>query len=257
MDRTALLLTRLDEIGSALERSGHGVALLALGSVGLELDRLDEYSDLDFFAVVEPGTKQRYLDDLDWLTAIGPVAYSFQNTPDGHKLLFADGVFCEFAVFEPAELETIAFAPGRVVWARADVDPTFLQPTATRQPPALDVRWQLGEALTNLYIGLGRFRRGEKLSAARFVQGLAVDRVLELAATIEHEVPAHRDPFMSDRRVEQRLPGLAAHLPTFVQGYERTPESAEAILVFLDAHFDVEPRMRAAILELCEPVPGR
>ena len=39
------LLKRLDEIGQSLERSGHALALLGLGSVGLELDRLDSYSD--------------------------------------------------------------------------------------------------------------------------------------------------------------------------------------------------------------------
>ncbi len=52
---TQSLLKRLDEIGLSLERSGHGLALLGLGSVGLELDRIDAYSDLDFFAIVEAG----------------------------------------------------------------------------------------------------------------------------------------------------------------------------------------------------------
>jgi lincosamide nucleotidyltransferase B/F len=41
------LLQRLDEIGSSLERSKHALALIGLGSVGLECDRLDSYSDLD------------------------------------------------------------------------------------------------------------------------------------------------------------------------------------------------------------------
>ena len=39
----------------------------------------------------------------------------------------------------------------------------------------------LGEALTNLYVGMAREKRGEKLSAMRFIQGYAVDRLLELA----------------------------------------------------------------------------
>lgn len=257
MDRTSLLLARLDEIATALACSGHGVALLALGSVGLELDRLDQYSDLDFFAVVEPGSKQHFLDDLGWLTSLGPVAYSFRNTKDGHKLLFDDGVFCEFAVFEPDELTAVAFTPGRVVWARSGVDPAFLRPRTAPPPTVPDVDWQLGEALTNLYVGLGRFWRGEKLSAARIVQGFAVDRVLDLAAGLEPAAPGHRDPFASDRRVEQRLPALAEHLAQFVQGYDRTPESARAIVAFLDAHFAVDPTMKTVILELCEPATGR
>jgi lincosamide nucleotidyltransferase B/F len=59
-----LLLKRLDEIGRSLEQSGHALALIGLGSVGLEQHRLDVYSDLDFFAIVEPGYKGHYLDNL-------------------------------------------------------------------------------------------------------------------------------------------------------------------------------------------------
>lgn len=252
MNHTTLLLQRLDEIGTSLAGTGRGLALLALGSVGRELDRLDEYSDLDFFAVVEPGRKQAFLDDLTWLTSIAPVAYAFRNTVDGYKLLYADGVFCEFAVFEPEELAGIPFAPGRVVWQAPGFDGAVLEAPAAPTASALDVEFQLGEALTNLYVGLGRFRRGERLSAARFVQQYAVDRVLDLATLVEPEVAAHRDQYMNERRIEQRFPRLAAHMSAFVQGYDRTPESARAILAFLDEHFDVSPAIRTAILALCD-----
>jgi hypothetical protein len=98
--RPHLLLSRLDEIGAALARSNKALALIGLGSAGLETDRLDRYSDLDFFAIVENGRKRDFLDGLSWLGDIRPIAYSFRNTPDGHKVLFEDGVFCEFAVFD-------------------------------------------------------------------------------------------------------------------------------------------------------------
>jgi hypothetical protein len=62
--------------------------LLALGSAGLERQRLDRYSDLDFFVIVAQGYKVHYIESLDWLA-------------DGHKALMTDGIFCEFAVFEP------------------------------------------------------------------------------------------------------------------------------------------------------------
>ena len=91
-------------------------SLIGLGSVGIELHRLDQYSDLDFFVIVRAGSKSRYLNDLGWLTEIAPVAYSFANTADGYKLLYQDGVFCEFAVFEEDELKEAVFSPGRVVW---------------------------------------------------------------------------------------------------------------------------------------------
>lgn len=253
MEHRERLLARLDAIGLALEATGRGLALIGLGSVGQELGRLDAYSDLDFFAVVEDGAKAALLADIGWLTAVAPVDYAFRNTPDGYKLLYADGIFCEFAVFTMGELAGAAYAPGRIVWRRPDVDPAIAAPvTPPASPAAADPAWQLGEALTNLYVGLGRMRRGELLTAQRFVQHYAVDRVVQLAAGLEAPRDAYPDPFGPERRVEARLPGLAAHLPAFVQGYGRSAESALAILAYLERHFAVSPAMARAIRQLAE-----
>ena len=43
--KTAALLTRLHEIGQSVAAAEGGLALLGLGSVGVERDRLDDYSD--------------------------------------------------------------------------------------------------------------------------------------------------------------------------------------------------------------------
>jgi hypothetical protein len=226
------LLERLDAIGRALRDSGHALALIGLGSVGAETQRLDAWSDLDFFAIVEPGHKARYLDRLDWLAAAHPLAWHFRNTADGHKALMADGVFCEFAVFEPQELDVIPFSPGRVVWRRDDVGDHIATP---RRPlPAVtlpDETWIVGEALSCLFVGLQRWHRGERLSAARFVQGHALDRLIELDA-LRH-APPPGDPFNRERRLEARQPALAAELPALVPGYTQTPAAAVTMLAAL------------------------
>jgi len=246
------LLKRLDEIGQSLDQSGHALALLGLGSVGEELHRLDEYSDLDFFAIVETVYKRRYIENLDWLSGLCPIAYHFLNTEDGYKLLFTDGIFCEFAVFEPQELKGIPFAPGRIVWKRADVPETINRPAQDPVHTAQrDKEFLIGEASTNLYVGLGRDKRGEKLSAMRFIQGYAVDRLLELAEYIEPEQNATRDIFANERRFEGRHPSVAREMSAWLQGYERNRESALAILSFLEAHFEVNKSMAHAIRELC------
>ena len=253
MDRARRLLARLDEIGYALEQAGGALALIGLGSSGVELERLDEYSDLDFFVVVAPGHKRRFVEDLGWLAAAGPIAYAFRNTADGYKLLFADGIFCELAIFEPDELRAVPFSRGRLVWRPPEVDEAIATPAASEPPRAAPAaEWLLGEALTNLYVGLGRCHRGEMLSAQRFIQHYAVDRIVDLAALVEAERPAPRDQFAGERRFERRFPGVAASLPLFVQGYARSRESAAAILGFLEAHFEVSPAMARAIRELCE-----
>jgi hypothetical protein len=249
MNHQQRLFDRLDTIAAALRESGAALALLALGSVGLETERIDAYSDLDFFAIVQQGSKPRFMADLGWLAA--PIAYAFQNTADGYKVLYEDGIFAEFAIFEPQELAPIEFAPGRLVWQAPNFDAALVAPHV-RSAPKYALDFLLGEALTNLYIGVGRFRRGEKLGAMRFVQVYAVDQVLRLAAYIEPDQPHLRDSFAIERRVEQRFPGIAASLPTFTQGYERTPESAKAILAFLESHFEVNAAIKDRILALCE-----
>lgn len=240
------LLQRLDDIGRSLAGRPSALALIGLGSVGLELDRLDDYSDLDFFVIVESGHKPDYLDDLSWLGAAHPLAYSFHNSADGHKFLFADGIYGEMAVFSPEQLAKAAYAPGRFVWRREGVPESWAAPAVwpPRREPA-DGAWLLGEALTNLYVGLGRYRRGEKLSAFRFIQQYAVDRVLDLVAAEEEN--GSEDAFDRPRRFERRHPLVAPHLPALMQGYDRSPESAAAILAWLAASYPVDPAMKRAI----------
>ena len=249
MDHKAQILARLDAIGAALDSTGEALALLALGSVGVETDRIDAYSDLDFFAIVKPNRKPLFMANLDWMAA--PIAYSFQNTDDGHKVLYEDGIFAEFAIFEPRELSAIPFAPGRLVWQADEFDAALVTPSV-RTPYKYALDWVLGEALTNLYVGMGRHRRGETLAALRLIQHHAVNQVMRLAMYIEPDHPDRRDPFADERRFEQRFPGIADQLPGMMQGYNGNTASARAILAFLDAHFEINPAIKARILELCE-----
>ena len=251
--RRRTLLDRLDAIGSALERTGQALALIGLGSVGVETERADTWSDLDFFAIVAPGSKSRYLDTLDWLEAASPLAFRYRNTRDGYKAMFEDGIVCEFAVFEPHELGSIPFSPGRIVWKRAGVDDAIRIPADPHvRAGSPDREWLLGEALTNLHAGMCRLARGERLAAMRLIQGHAVDRVVELAALVENEGPAPRDPYDPARRFERRFPVTAASLPDFLRGYEGSAVSAGAILDFLERHFAVNAALAREIRKLID-----
>lgn len=245
------LLRRLDAIGESLSKMSGARALIGLGSVGLELERLDAWSDLDFFVIVENGMKSLFLENLDWLECICPVGYAFQNTPDGYKLLFADGIFCEFAIFEPREIHAIPYSPGRVIWKKTPGDIAFATPALkNRVAEPSSPQWLLGEALTNLLVGLMRLQRGEKLSAARFIQQYAVDRVVDLACHLEQAQPIAQDSFSPERRIEMRYPVLAQQFSFFIQGYEHSRQSALAILAFLQAHFEVNAVVAARIEQL-------
>jgi len=254
MQKKQKLLERLDAIGAVLKDSGTALALLGLGSVGLETERLDDSSDLDFFVIARPGWKVRYIAHLDWLSTLCPLAYVFRNTVDGYKVLFEDGIFCEFAVFEAHELAHIPFARRRLIWQDDSFDEKLCTPPPKQQRIHLiegTNEWHLGEALTNLYIGLGRVQRGEKLTGTRFIQSYAVDHVLTLAKVLETAQGYAEDPFNQERRYEVRYPQTAKSLPAFLQGYEQNVASALALLTFLEQHFEVSPAMSAAIQELC------
>lgn len=254
MNSPQALENRLQAVGRVLASDPDGLALLGLGSVGLELSRLDAWSDLDFFAIVRPGSKSRFLQDLGWLHRVHPVVYQFQNTPDGFKLLFEDGIFAEMAVFEPQELEHIPFAPGRVIWHHADCTPESLQPRngQGRNAAPASSAYAAGELLTCLYVGMCRYHRGERLSAWRFIQSHCVDRYLELVELSETPQPGLSDAYSPDRRFELRYPKAAARLSQFITGYDSIAASALAMLAFLDEHTEVNPAMKRQIEALCQ-----
>jgi lincosamide nucleotidyltransferase B/F len=250
MHKPQQLRQRLDDIGASLAATDKALALIGLGSAGVELDRLDGYSDLDFFVVAKDGRKAEFLANLAWLSHVRSLSFAFKNTPDGYKVLFDDDIYAEFAVFELRELESAVYTAGRIVWQDDAFDEQWRipgKPPTAWKPESRE--WLIGEIVTCLYVGLCRLRRGEQLSAWRFVQGHAFNLLLEL---IEFEQcdPA-LDVFSKERRFEQRHPDWPSHLSRFLQGYDRVAESAHEMLVYLDQHYAVDPSIRRVILNLC------
>jgi RimJ/RimL family protein N-acetyltransferase len=259
----ARLHGRLAALADSLMQEPDALALLGLGSVGRQHERLDAWSDLDFFVLVRSAeAKARFVESLAWLERAHPLAWSLRNTVDGHKALMRDGVLCEFAVFTPEELPHIPYAPGRWVWRRAEVPAVWAEPTRHPAPPT-STEWRVGEALSNLLVGLLRHHRGEHLAALRMVQVHALDRVLELID--ERTAPAAptplRDPFAVERRVEQRLavqaPELLAELAVWSGGVAGTPAAALSLLSWLERHHPVAPAMAARIRALASERPQR
>lgn len=242
MTKRDVLLDRMERIGRSVAEKDGTLMLLALGSIGQETERLDEYSDLDFFLIVEDGQKARFIDRLDWLE-VEPLHYQFQNTKDGHKIMYHDGIYGEFAVFELHELATIAYTPGRVVWRRDEALEVFATPRLEITRESADCYYE--EALTNLYVGLLRERRGEMLAGFELVQVAAVQNVLKALG-------GQGDPFNPTRGVESRQPEMIPFLSHGVKGYGRSIEAAAAILRLIEARHEVNPTMKREIERLLE-----
>lgn len=239
-------MQRLDDLGAALARRGDTIALIGVGSVGVDLDRLDDHSDLDFFVVVEDDARQRYLDSIDWLEEPSPVAFRFPNTVDGRQVLFADGLYAEYAVFTLDGVASCASPAGRIARRRA----RWAGGTPARAR-TLAVRHRGVAGERGAHQPLRRSpprRRGETLSATRLIQTHAVDRVLTIAG-LHAGGTGQQDVFAVERGAERRF-GAGVPLAAMVPGYGRNREAALAILAWLEAQARVDPALAAAIREL-------
>lgn len=244
------LINRLEEIGLSLKAREHSLALLGLGSVGISRERLDEYSDLDFFVFCEEGYKKMFLEDLSWLSDICPLTFVFRNTIDGYKVLFSDGIFGEFAIFTPSEISNIPFTKGKIIWKKEGFDEDICQPKVGLPVKNDDVEYIIGEALTNLYVGLQRYHRGELLSAYKFIQEYAFSQVLKLMSISEDPKSFEEDPFSLSRRFEFRFPQNSQLLNEMLLGYQETKKSASNILEYLDLNYQINQSMKKEILNI-------
>lgn len=240
-------LRLLNKITEAATATGRIKAVLSLGSSGLETDRIDRFSDLDIWIITEDGHNSTLLANLDWLAAANPIDYSYMHGPTGYTVLFHGGISAEISLITMAEFQSMSSPGARILWKAPGVPDDIALPRTNHIPHKRTLEELIGEALLNLYVGVGRFYRGEKLTAMRFVQVYAVDRIIEMAPYKESEQTFSRDPFVLDRRVERRFPRLAESLPSMTQGYNHTPQSARAALTFLSTHFKLNALIEQAI----------
>lgn len=247
MTQKQRLLARLNELAKSIEQTPGGVALLALGSIGRELDRMDDFSDLDFFVIVEPGTKQWFLTHHEWLAAGTPLTYLFRNTIDGFKLVYADGVYGEMAIFEPDELAHIPYSPGRLVYCKPgySIHEVSALPLPSRE--SIDVTYQANELMTNLLVGLLRERRGERLAAMMLIQRYAFDRYLAIIRKLVTPQADFVDAYANERRFELHYPHLVDTIAHLQPGYLHNVEAAIAMLQAIQKVVTVEPGIREAI----------
>lgn len=240
------LIERIEAIGHHLSMMDGVLALIGLGSIGDERFRLDRYSDLDFFVVVEEELKKTLIDDLSWLSYIHPLVYAFRNTVDGYIILFADHIYGEFAVFSRHEIDHVTQAKGRMIFKH----PEYLNDDLEHQKghiPKLkkdSVEFAANEALTNIYVGLLRYHRGERLSAHHLVEVHALNQIVSILHLTEDEnTDVATDLFSLDRRLEERHPAFARLLPELLSGYARFDRSAKAMLEYLKTIYPINQYM--------------
>lgn len=232
------LYHRLNQLSNSLSLREDCLGLLALGSCA-DIDRMDQWSDLDFFVIVDKGKQETYLNNLNWLESCAPLAYVFKNTKDGHKIMWEDGIYAEYAVFEYDQMKNIPFSKGQFIFKRNNYDLTN-SPNIDYPVLSQTTDYAVNEILTNLYVGLSRYHRGELLSACRLIQVHAIDRILAMNRDINN---VNYDNFSLERRVEFNHPELRELLSKSVLGYSHIIESAKNILEYIKTITELNPMM--------------
>jgi len=203
-----------ERLTSALKREPDVLGLVASGSMSGVGQAADAWSDHDFFVVVRPGTQEHWRSELAWLPDAERVVLAFRETAHGLKVVYRDGHLLEFAVFEPDELQLARVNRYRVLMDGADIEARMRTVReATDAAPRCDDRFLMGQFLTQLLVGVARFRRGERLSGHRLVKAQALEHLLALIALhlppADAAAPDGLDPF---RRVERAWPLLAREI---------------------------------------------
>jgi hypothetical protein len=197
-----------------LEGDPRVLGLVALGSMA-EIARLpDAWSDHDFFVITTPGSQEMFRSDLSWLPDGDQIALRIRETAHGLKVLYGSGHLLEFAVFDETELAAVHANDYRVLMDRAAITSIMAQIASPTPPDAgYDAARDLAMVLALIYVGAGRYARGEHLSAHAFVKLYVLHHLLPLLAHLldsEHKTRLDTlDPF---RRFEQVFPQAGADI---------------------------------------------
>lgn len=187
------------------------IGLIFVGSAAAT-HRVDQYSDQDFFLVVQAGTGESFRQDLSWLPNWGQIALHPRETAHGLKVVYQNGDVLEFAVFEDSELELSSANDYRVVLDRANLTER-MEKIAKRSIPSEVNRAQDFELFLSLIlIGVGRARRGEVLAAEQHVKGYALNHALRLIRLAMPVSESKKDSLNAYRRFEQDYPELGSEL---------------------------------------------
>ena len=239
----------MNQIIEHLKLNDSVIGILGLGSNGIESNRFDQYSDLDFFVFVKKGTKKPFLKDLSWLLPKKQIAYQFKNTVDGFKFMTVSRVFGEMAIFELSEMKNIPFSKGKIFWVRSGYK--IPDTSSVKINQTTDVDYLANECLTNLLIGVSRFRRGEKLAAFKMVQVYALENLLKIIKIkSQSSLRVTNDVFAVERRFEHNYPKEIKKISKMIKGYDQTLESAHDILKLLEKYHEVNETLKESILDL-------
>lgn len=218
------------ELADSLAGDPAVLGLVALGSMAAQDYQPDRWSDHDFYVVVPAQDAERFRTDLRWLPRQDRIVLAVRETAHGLKVLYDDAHLLEFAVFSPEELAASTAGRSRVLLDRGGVGEAVGR-ISTRVRPGddpVDLRYEVAMFATNVLVGMGRHRRGERLSGRAHVEAWAVGHLLRALSTLPSERADVLDGLDARRRFELAYPDLGAELDDVLSA--PLPEASRRLL---------------------------
>ena len=202
------------------------VGLAVAGSAARRGREPDEWSDHDLWVITRPGDAEPLRRSTDWLPDAERIVLAFPETVHGVKFVYDDGHLVEAAVFGSDELAVAVSNDIRVLVDKGGIADAVAATTV--DTPAFGEAHHAGEFLSNLLVGAGRWRRGERQSARSFVRHHAVRQLITLVRGLVDPAVETLDSLDPDRRVEQAYPAFGARLDAAMAA--PTPEAGRRLL---------------------------
>jgi predicted nucleotidyltransferase len=219
-------LKRMDEIAAYYWKQDGVRAITAFGSLA-ELDRFDEWSDLDFLILCTKESKAQLLNNVSALESLYPISYLRIEYGDAVKLLYEDDILCDFGIVTEEQAMNFPHGKGRLLWSVPDFTCECIRENLMPQEENDITDWK-GDILIHLYVGLLRDLRGETAAAFEEIQINAVQKLL-LGLYYEKGYKL-RDKFSPMRRAEKFAFEFDINLKKLLPGYTHNTEAAGEIL---------------------------
>lgn len=200
-----------EQLKQNLENDSRVIGLVAAGSMAQTHHQPDEWSDHDFFVIVESGQQEDFRQNLHWLPDSENIVLSYRETEHGLKVVFRNGHLIEFAVFDLQELRRVKVNAYRVLLDRNNIEQEVrqIQADSVSKPPS--DQFLVGQFLAHLMVGAGRYARGEQLSGHIFIKTYALTELLMLLAK-HHDDVSRLDNLDPLRRFEFVFPEIGQAL---------------------------------------------
>lgn len=234
----------LEELTEIAESALDVVGLVVLGSGAAVSREPDGFSDHDVWLITSNGNAERWRNSAAWLPWADQIVGHLADSQHARSVVYGDGHLVELAVFDLEELDVVSANEYAVLYDAGGIGEEMAaiaaRTAAHRARPSAS--YARDRFVVQLLIGLGRFGRGETMSANQMIREFAaMSLVHALTGDIEHEAIDSLDPH---RRVEQVIPVASAEVAaTLGRPLIETARGLAAIAVgqgVLDAAEDAE-----------------